>query len=52
MKAPYSKSLEAYRKRAYRKEIRKQKGDKSLSVATDIAYQFPLKDLQRKAVGS
>jgi hypothetical protein len=52
MKAPYSNSLEASRKRAYRKKIRKQKDDKSFSMATDIASQFPLIDLQRMAAGS
>jgi hypothetical protein len=52
MKAPYSKTVNASRQRALRKKIRKQKDDKSFSMATDIASQFPLKDLQRMAAGS
>jgi hypothetical protein len=48
MKAPYSKSSEASRKRAYRQK----KKDKRIAMCRDIASQFPFKDLQRMSVHS
>jgi DNA gyrase/topoisomerase IV subunit A len=48
MKAPYSKAYYASSQRAQRNK----KNDKIVTMATDMASQFPSKDLQRMAVGS